>query len=359
MYKRQLFVVGLSVFAAFPLFGKFQDTIQRWLIDSLVPESISRQVLGYLTQFSRKASRLGSVGLVAVLLSAVALMVTIERTLGQIWRVERQRPLAQRLLLYWSAITLGPLVLGASLAITSYVATASRGVVDVLPGTLRWLLDSFEFVLLVLSVSGLYFYVPYVQLRWRHALTAGLMAALGIELGKKLLTAYLAEIPTYSAIYGAFAAVPILLVWIYMAWLIVLLGAVVASSLPELSRQPLRRPSGAGWGFRLSLEVLAQLQAARQKGSGGLEQTVLARRLRVSPAELDPVLRTLTELDWTGTLQEEAGVVSRLVLLVDPAQTPVAPLAGRLLLRHAESSDAFWGAAQLQQLHLADVLPRT
>lgn len=122
-----LFTVGLAVFSAFPVFGKFQDTIQRWLVDSLVPESISRQVLGYLTQFSRKASRLGSVGLVAVLFSAVALMVTIERTLGQIWRVEHQRPLAQRLILYWSAITLGPLLLGASIAITSYVTTASRG----------------------------------------------------------------------------------------------------------------------------------------------------------------------------------------------------------------------------------------
>ncbi len=292
-----LFTVGLAVFSAFPVFGKFQDTIQRWLIDSLVPESIARQVLGYLTQFSRKASRLGTVGLVAVLLSAVALMVTIERTLGQIWRVERQRPLPQRLILYWSAITLGPLLLGASLAITSYVATASRGVVDVLPGSLRWLLDSFGFVLLVLCVSGLYFYVPYARVRWRHALTAGLMTALGIELGKKVLTGYLAEMPTYSAIYGAFAAVPILLVWVYMAWLIVLLGAVVASSLPELGRHPLRRPYGAGWRFRLALEVLSQLQAIRLQPARGLSPTALAHRMRVSPGELDAVLRTLTALD--------------------------------------------------------------
>ena len=84
-----LFAVGLAVFAAFPLFGQFQDNIQRWLIESLVPESIARQVLNYLTQFSRKASRLGSVGLVALLMSAVFLMVTIERTLGQIWGLQR------------------------------------------------------------------------------------------------------------------------------------------------------------------------------------------------------------------------------------------------------------------------------
>ncbi|MFM7024942.1 MAG: YihY family inner membrane protein [Limnohabitans sp.] len=352
-----LFTVGLAVFSAFPVFGKFQDTIQRWLVDSLVPESIARQVLGYLTQFARKASRLGSVGLVAVLLSAVALMVTIERTLSQIWHVERQRPLQQRLILYWSAITLGPLLLGASVAITSYVVTASRGVVDVLPGSLRWMLDSFEFVLLVLCVSGLYFYVPNARVRWRHAFTAGLMTAAGIELGKKLLTSYLAEIPTYSAIYGAFAAVPILLVWIYMAWLIVLLGAVVASSLPELGRHHLRRPAGAGWHFRLSLEVLSLLQAQRLQTARGLSQTALARRMRVQPSELDAVLAVLTGLDWIGLLQEDAGADARLVLLVDPGQTPLQPLAERQLLRHAESSDAFWGAARIDQLRLTDALP--
>lgn len=353
-----LFTVGLAVFSAFPVFGKFQDTLQRWLIDSLVPESIARQVLGYLTQFSRKASRLGSVGLVAVLLSAVALMVTIERTLGQIWHVERARPLPQRLVLYWSAITLGPLLVGASVAITSYVVTASRGVADVLPGGLRWLLDSFEFVLLVLCISGLYFYVPHTLVRWRHALTAGLMAALGIELGKKILTTYLAEMPTYSAIYGAFAAVPILLVWVYVAWLIVLLGAVVAASLPELGRRQLRRPSGAGWGFRLALEALALLQAQRSKPTHGLSQAALAKRLRVQTSDLASVLRLLVALDWVGTLQDDNASPGRLVLLIDPQQTPLAPLVERLLLRHAESSDALWNAARLEQLCLAEVLPQ-
>jgi membrane protein len=352
-----LFTVGLAVFSAFPVFGKFQDTIQRWLIDSLVPESISRQVLGYLTQFSRKASRLGSVGLVAVLLSAIALMVTIERTLGQIWRVEHPRPLQQRLILYWSAITLGPLLLGASIAISSYVVSASRGVADVLPGSWRWLLDGFEFLLLVLCISGLYFYVPNARVRWRHALTAGLMSGVGVELGKKMLTGYLAEMPTYSAIYGAFAAVPILLVWVYLAWLIVLLGAVVASSLPELGRHPLRRPSGAGWRFRLALEALSLLMLVREQTARGLTHPQLARQLQVQPSELGPVLRCLLDLDWIGQLQDD-GPEPRLVLLVRPEQTPLAPLAGQLLVRHTESSDALWSAARLEALLLSEVLPR-
>ena len=354
-----LFTVGLAVFAAFPMFGKFQDTIQRWLIDSLVPDSISRQVLGYLTQFSHKANRLGTMGLAALLVSAIALMVTIERTLSQIWRLDRSRPLPQRVLLYWSAITLGPLLLGASLAITSYVVTASRDVVDALPAALRWLLDSFEFVLLVLSVSGLYFYVPYTRVRWRHALTAGLLVALGIELAKKLLAVYLTQIPTYSAIYGAFAALPILLVWIYVAWVIVLLGAVVAATLPELGRQTWRKPEGLGWTFKVALELLAALQAVRGQEERGLSLTRLSLQLQVEPGVLSELLAHLQALDWVGALRDEGGTAdARHVLLIEPKDTLLAPLVERLLLSHGPEVEPLWLAVRLDQARVSEALPR-
>jgi membrane protein len=353
-----LFAVGLAVFAAFPMFGKFQDTIQRWLIESLVPESIARQVLSYLTQFSRKASRLGSVGLVAVLMSAVFLMVTIERTLGQIWGLQRQRPLAQRVLLYWSSITLGPLFLGASLAITSYVVTASSDVVNVLPGSIRWLLDSFEFLLLIACVSGLYFYVPYTRVRWRHAITAGFLVAGALELAKKGMAFYLLQVPTYSLIYGAFAALPILLVWIYVTWLLVLLGAVLAASLPELGRQELRKPEGAGWTFRLALEVLGELNKAKASDRRGLSTDELAMRLRVETSELRQVLEVLRSLDWVGRLTEQNDQgQARQVLLVDPALATVAPLADRLLVLRGSAADPIWQQTRLDQIRLVQMLP--
>lgn len=352
-----LFALGLAVFSAFPMFGKFQDTIQRWLVESLVPESIARQVLSYLTQFSRKASRLGTAGLLAVLLSAVFLMVTIERTLGQIWRLPRRRPLPQRVLLYWSAITLGPLLLGASLAISSYVVTASRDVVNVLPGTLRWLLDSFEFLLLTACVSGLYFYVPYTRVRWRHAITAGFLVAGALEVAKKLMALYLLQFPTYSIVYGAFAAVPILLIWIYVTWLLVLLGAVLASSLPELGRQAWRKPEGAGWPFRLALEVLAELNAAKMTEQRGWSAGALADRLRVELSELQQVLVVLQELDWVGRLTEPNDQAqARQVLLIDPHQASVGPLADRLLLLRASAVDPLWVQTGLDQVRVAQLL---
>jgi len=106
-----LFTVGLALFTAFPMFGKLQGSLQAWLVQSLVPDAISRQVLGYLTQFAGKASRLGALGLGVLLVSALALVLTIDRTLNAIWRVRRPRPLAQRVLIYWAATTLGPLLL--------------------------------------------------------------------------------------------------------------------------------------------------------------------------------------------------------------------------------------------------------
>jgi membrane protein len=260
--------------------------------------------------------------------------------------------------LYWAAITLGPLLLGGSLAITSYVVTASLDVVNVMPGSVRWLLDSFEFLLLTACVSGLYFYVPYAPVQWRHAILAGLMVAAGLELAKKLMAIYLLQVPTYSLVYGAFAALPILLVWIYVTWLIVLLGAVVAASLPDLSRRAWRQPEGAGWDFRLALEVLTALNAAKATESRGLSTEALAERLKVETGALRAVIEVLCRLDWVGRLSETQGQPSaRLVLLVDPMQVLAAPLAERLLLAQSGASAAVWRQTGMHQMTLAQLLP--
>src|SRR5512145_3231629 len=108
------FTVALAIFTAFPMFSKLQSNLQTWLVQSLVPDAIARQVLCYLQQFAGKASRLGGVGLAALIVSAIALVLTIDRTLNNIWRVRRPRPFGQRVLIYWAAITLGPMLLAAS-----------------------------------------------------------------------------------------------------------------------------------------------------------------------------------------------------------------------------------------------------
>src|SRR3954465_6103813 len=123
------FTVALALFTAFPMFGKLQANLQSWLVQSLVPDSIAPQVLGDLRRFAGKASRLGGLGLGALVVSAIALVLTIDRTLNGIWRVRRPRPFGQRVLIYWAAITLGPLLLAGSLGTTSYLVSAGRGLV--------------------------------------------------------------------------------------------------------------------------------------------------------------------------------------------------------------------------------------
>src|SRR3954469_19004282 len=142
------FTVALAVFTAFPMFSKLQVALQGWLVQSVIPDAIARQVLGYLTQFASKASRLGAVGVGALFFTAIALVLTIDRTLNAIWRVKTQRPLGQRILMYWAVMTLAPLVLGAMLSLTSYVVSASRGLGSGIPGAMQVAFDAIEFILL-------------------------------------------------------------------------------------------------------------------------------------------------------------------------------------------------------------------
>ena len=355
------FTVALAVFTAFPIFGKLQDALQGWLVSSLVPDSISRQVLGYLTQFASKASSLGAAGFSILLATALALILTIDRTLNDIWRVQRLRPLGQRVLIYWAAITLGPLLMGASLALTSYVMSASGGLVKRLPDGVQLLFDSIQFVVLAGGMAALYHYVPNTPVKWRHAWTGGLFVAVCIELAKKVLAVYLGKVPTYSVVYGAFATLPILLVWIYVAWVIVLLGAVVTAYLPSLLAGVARRGTVAGWTFQLAVEVLQQLHRVRHQPLKGLRPSQLAQLLRVDGLQLAPVLEALTALDWVGQLNDaavgEADVPeSRYVLLANPGTTPLAPLVQRLLLERSESLQPLWSKARLEGLLLEDVL---
>ena len=146
-----------------------------------------------------KANRLGSVGLVFLLVSALALMLTIDRTLNAIWRVRKPRPIAQRVLVYWAAITLGPLLLGVSLTLTSYALTASRGIVDALPGGLALALQTCSSSRCCwLGMSALYRYVPNTDVRWRHALAGGLFVAIGFEVAKRALAWYVGAMPGLS-----------------------------------------------------------------------------------------------------------------------------------------------------------------
>lgn len=355
--------VALAVFTAFPTFGRLQLTLQRWLIDSLIPDAIAQQVMDYLIQFAAKASQLGGVGFGVLLITVISLILTVDRTLNNIWRVQRMRSLGQRLLIYWAVITLGPLMMGGSIATTSYVLYASRGLVAVLPEAVQVGFNSLEFLLLSGAMAALYHYVPNTPVKWRHALVGGLFVAIGMALAKKILALYLSSVPTYSAIYGTFATVPILLVWIYVAWVIFLLGAVVVAYLPSLLAGMARHSPHRGWSFELALEVVAVLEEQRLQPGRGMPALALARRLRVDALQLEPALAALTAVRWLGVLPDEGQTraledrEARYVLLCNPDTTPLAPLLQHLLLERTPSTEPLWQQGHWDELTLRQALP--
>ena len=349
-----LVTVMLAAFTAFPMFAGFERALQEYFIRNLVPDGIARPVLRGLTVFAGNARGMGALGLVLLVATALALLLTIDRTLNAIWRVRKPRSLGQRVLVYWAALTLGPLALGMSLTATSLAVSASRGWVSALPGGVSLLVDLLQFAVLALAAAGLYHFVPHTAVRWRHAMAGGVFVALAFEGAKWLLAWYLERVPSYSAVYGAFAAVPILILWVYLEWVVVLLGAVIAAYAPSLSMRVALRPAVPGWRFELALAVLARLQAARQGPDRGLSLSALAEALRTDPLQLEPLLELLAQLDWVQSLDE--GDAPRHVLLVDPATTPLEPLVRETLWQPGESGRAAFRHGGLASLTLAEAL---
>jgi membrane protein len=351
-----LVTVMLAAFTAFPMFSAFQGALEQYFLQALVPDGIAKPVLRALTQFAGKASRMGSLGLLLLVVTALALMLTIDRALNAIWRVRKPRPLGQRVLVYWAALTLGPLVLGISLTLTSYALSASKGVVDALPGGLAWVLNLIEFWLIAAAVAGLFHYMPNTFVRWRHAWAGALFVAIGLVVAKEALAWYVDAVPNFSAVYGAFATVPILLLWVYLGWVVVLLGAVIAAYAPSLQLGMRRLATTAGSGFELALAVLRDLHAAHQGAAHGRSLHQIAEALLIDPLRIESVLDQLVALDWVARL-DEAGA-QRHVLLCDPARTSAAPLVDALLLKPSAGSQAFREAAGIERLTLAQLLIR-
>ena len=350
-----LMTVMLALFTAFPMFSRFQQALEQYLLRSLVPESIARPVLAALTAFAGKASQLGGFGLLILLVTALALVYTIDGTLNAIWRVPKPRPWAQRMLVYWAAMTLGPLVLGISLSLTSYAISASRGMVGAMPGSVSLVLGFLQFVLLAAGMAALYRFVPNTHVRWVHAWSGGLFVACGFEVAKRALTWYVASVPTYNAVYGAFATLPIFLLWIYLGWVVVLLGAVIAAYAPSLALHVARMPDRPGHRFALAVAVLRALASARERVERGLTLDGLARALRIDPLQVQPVMQVLHDLDWCARLDED-DADPRYVLLIEPAKTDALALINRLLLDDQTATRAFRERAELSQMTVAELI---
>ncbi len=224
--------IGLALFSAFPMFGEFQEVITRFFQQSLLPEEVGAVVTSNMADFAANAANMTLAGLAVLSVSAFMLMQTVERAFNRMWHTRDKRSLPRRLTLYTLALLLGPVLIGGSLAATTFLVSASLGFLPQMAWLDTALLGLVPAVLTAIAFTLLYRSVPACPVRTRHALAGGVLAALAFEIMKTLFGLYIAAFPSYQLIYGAFAAIPLFLIWIYLSWSITLVGALVVAGLP-------------------------------------------------------------------------------------------------------------------------------
>ncbi|WP_174771701.1 YihY family inner membrane protein [Paraburkholderia agricolaris] len=332
-----LATVAFALFTAFPIFSSFQMSLQIFLADHLMPAQLNSQIFNYLNQFASKAKGLTTIGMIFLFVTAVMTMMTVESAFNVIWRVRKARPIAQRILVYWAIITLGPVLIGVSLSMSSYLFTRSMAFTAAqhIPPVIDWALTGAVLPLTALAFTMLYVFLPNCRVEWRDAVIGGVAAAIAFELAKRGFGYYVRRIPTYTAVYGAFAAVPLFLLWMYLCWFIALAGAMIASALPAIRIGQFHRPTFEGSDLFDSLELLARLSEAREAGKRGYTLQELSRMLRREMDTTVNLLQKLEEIEWIVRLQED-GTRPHFLLLANPAQITVERLFDLFVIDHAE-----------------------
>ncbi len=222
--------VVFALFAAFPMFSDVSVQLRHFIFSNFIPAT-GDIIQRYIEQFVANSSRMTAVGACGLIVTALLLMYAVDSALNTIWRSTRTRPKIYSFAVYWMILTLGPLLAGASLAISSYLlslrwATGFNSMIDEV-------LRIFPLLLSWLSFWLLYSIVPTTRVPVRDALIGSLVAALLFELGKKGFALYITMFPSYQLIYGVLAVIPILFVWVYWTWCIVLLGAEITVTLGD------------------------------------------------------------------------------------------------------------------------------
>lgn len=222
--------VALVVVSTFPAFGTVVGYVDNFLIENLMPGKTGGTVAKYMTGFSEKARKLTVAGIVVLLATSLLLMFSIEKAFNHLWRVTKPRPFARRIGLYLVVVVCGPIVAGAVIGSLTYAVTLSLGFFNEPLWVRKMLFKALALAVLCCAFAVLYFAVPNTRVRFRHAFLGGLIATAGIAAIQKLFELYVVKFPSYTVVYGAFAVLPIFLVWIYLCWVIVLAGALVVAN---------------------------------------------------------------------------------------------------------------------------------
>ncbi|MEN8175049.1 MAG: virulence factor BrkB family protein [Pseudomonadota bacterium] len=303
-----LMTVSIAVLAAFPVGDRLVEQLQDFVFDNFVPAA-GEAIQEYLLDFTRNAARMTGPGFFFLVVTALLLMSSIDQAFNDIWRVRRKRRPVAKFLVYWAVITVGPLLMGVSVALSSYLLSLPllSDSTNGLGGYRDSLLRLTPSVASAVAFTLLYMLVPLRRVPFRDALVGGITAALLFELAKKGFGIYLSYFPTYQAIYGAVATIPIFLIWIFLSWLVTLFGAEITYCLSGGGGKRRERPAFEITAITAVLQVLWQ----RQKSGGAFRLEKLARQVKMSLEDVDSLLGELHRHRWVVRTEDGLWMLAR------------------------------------------------
>ena len=304
-----LITIALTLFSAFPVFDEFSGQIKRFLLDNMIPETGGKMISRYVEQFAESAANLTAVGILFLGVTAMLMMHTIDNAFNTIWRVSRPRPLVQRVLIYWTVLTLGPLLVGGSLTLTSWLVGVSVGYARQIPAFGVVMLKVVPVILTTLAFSFLFRVVPNRYVPLRHAIIGGVVAAVALESMNRIFAYYIAHFPSYKLVYGAFASIPIFLLWIYLSWLTVLLGALITALLSHWRGDPASKLSTTAQLY-YALRILKMMSDGMHSGTVQ-SLSALSSQLKIGFDSLEQILEKLTQANMVRKLAGNGWVMIR------------------------------------------------
>ena len=305
-----LITIMATVMTAFPVFDSVVETLKAYVAANLVPTGSSRLITVYVQQFAENAARLTALGIVLLGVTAIMLMLTIDRAFNTIWRVKRPRSLIQRVLIYWSVLTIGPMLIGGSLSLTSWLVTQSLGLGKQAPDLLVAILKLGPLLMTSVAFGFLYRTVPNRQVTVLDAVVGGIIAAFAFEAMKSGFGRFVANFASYKLVYGTFASLPILLMWIYLSWVVIVFAAAITAVLPYWRSGGVLVKQAPGAQFVSTMEILRMLYRAYLDGYV-LNLNQLHRALKLSWEEAETILEKLEAAGWVAKLQGNGWVLAR------------------------------------------------